>query len=173
MQHPPFWKQPLMRLRATKHRREKPFAIMARSLDAAESFAEVDSKEQELLTSSRTPNRVAQQKPKLQSFTVGCATPAQRRRHVALHWLALHALRPSSRHSICDDQRQPAKPTHRKRQRGSPQNPRRNSGLFPVSQPQNRSPMRRLRHASPRQPSSVLQAKPRLRSSANQAQTES
>ena len=47
--------QPLIRLRATKHRREKPFAIMARSLDAAKGFAEVGSKEQELLTSPARP----------------------------------------------------------------------------------------------------------------------
>ena len=47
--------EPLMRLRATKHRREKPFAIMARSLDAARGFAEVNSKEQVLLSSSARP----------------------------------------------------------------------------------------------------------------------
>jgi hydrogenase maturation protein HypF len=46
---------PLMRLRATKHRREKPFAIMAKNLKAAQSFAEVGSKEQELLTSPARP----------------------------------------------------------------------------------------------------------------------
>ncbi len=46
---------PLLRLRATKHRREKPFAIMARSLDAARGFAEVGSKEQELLISPARP----------------------------------------------------------------------------------------------------------------------
>jgi hydrogenase maturation protein HypF len=47
--------KPLHALRATKHRREKPFAIMARSLDAAMGFAEVGSKEQELLTSPARP----------------------------------------------------------------------------------------------------------------------
>ncbi len=46
---------PLERLRSTKHRREKPFAIMAKSLDAAREFAEVDSKEKDLLTSSARP----------------------------------------------------------------------------------------------------------------------
>jgi hydrogenase maturation protein HypF len=46
---------PLIRLRATKHRREKPFAIMAKNLSAAQSFAEVASKEQELLTSPARP----------------------------------------------------------------------------------------------------------------------
>ncbi len=47
--------KPLQTLRATKHRREKPFAIMAKSLDATKGFAEVSSKEQELLTSPAQP----------------------------------------------------------------------------------------------------------------------
>jgi hydrogenase maturation protein HypF len=47
--------KPLAALRRTKHRREKPFAIMAKSLEAAESFAEVGSKEQELLSSPARP----------------------------------------------------------------------------------------------------------------------
>ena len=47
--------KPLLRLRETKHRREKPFAIMAKNLQAAKVFAEVSSKEQELLTSPSRP----------------------------------------------------------------------------------------------------------------------
>jgi len=47
--------KPLNALRATKHRREKPFAVMARSLEAAKCFAEVGSKEQELLQSPMRP----------------------------------------------------------------------------------------------------------------------
>jgi hydrogenase maturation protein HypF len=47
--------KPLTALRRTKHRRAKPFAIMARSLKAIEGFAEVNSKEQELLTSAARP----------------------------------------------------------------------------------------------------------------------
>jgi hydrogenase maturation protein HypF len=47
--------EPLQRLRRAKHRRAKPFAIMARSLDAAKGFAEVTSKEQEMLTSYARP----------------------------------------------------------------------------------------------------------------------
>ncbi|MGA3059021.1 MAG: carbamoyltransferase HypF [Candidatus Bathyarchaeia archaeon] len=48
-------KKPLEALRATKHRREKPFAIMAKNLEAAKSFAEVTSKERELLSSPARP----------------------------------------------------------------------------------------------------------------------
>jgi hydrogenase maturation protein HypF len=46
---------PLLRLRKTKHRREKPFAVMAKSLEAAESFCEINAKERELLTSPQRP----------------------------------------------------------------------------------------------------------------------
>jgi hydrogenase maturation protein HypF len=47
--------KPLLRLRTTKHRQEKPFAIMAKNLDAAKTFAEVNSKQQELLSSPARP----------------------------------------------------------------------------------------------------------------------
>ncbi|MEM4733122.1 MAG: carbamoyltransferase HypF [Candidatus Bathyarchaeia archaeon] len=47
--------KPLLRLRKAKHRKAKPFAIMARSLEATKSFAEVSSKEEELLTSYARP----------------------------------------------------------------------------------------------------------------------
>jgi hydrogenase maturation protein HypF len=47
--------KPLLALRGAKHRKEKPFAIMARSLEAAKGFSEVGSKERELLTSSARP----------------------------------------------------------------------------------------------------------------------
>jgi len=47
--------EPLKRLRAAKHRRQKPFAIMARSLEAVKTFAEVSAKEEEALTSYARP----------------------------------------------------------------------------------------------------------------------
>jgi len=47
--------KPLLTLRKAKHRRAKPFAIMARSVAAAKSFAEVTSKEEALLTSYARP----------------------------------------------------------------------------------------------------------------------
>ncbi len=46
---------PLVRLRQSKHRCAKPFALMARSLSAIGGFAEVNPKEQELLTSPARP----------------------------------------------------------------------------------------------------------------------
>ena len=47
--------QPLLRLRTTKHRQEKPFAVMAKNLQAAKAFAEVGSEELEILTSPARP----------------------------------------------------------------------------------------------------------------------
>jgi hydrogenase maturation protein HypF len=47
--------EPLLALRKAKHRKAKPFAIMARNLEAAKSFAEVNSKEEALLASYARP----------------------------------------------------------------------------------------------------------------------
>ena len=47
--------EPISRLRKVKHRAQKPFAIMARNLEAARSFAEVSREEAELLTSYIRP----------------------------------------------------------------------------------------------------------------------
>lgn len=47
--------EPLIRLRKAKHRKQKPFAIMARNLETVQSFAEVSPKEAELLTSYTRP----------------------------------------------------------------------------------------------------------------------
>lgn len=43
--------KPIIRLRAVKHRSQKPFAIMARDLETIKSFATVSEKEADLLTS--------------------------------------------------------------------------------------------------------------------------
>lgn len=47
--------EPIARLRKDKHRKQKPFAIMAKGLDTIKSFAEIDKWESELLTSYRKP----------------------------------------------------------------------------------------------------------------------
>lgn len=47
--------KPISRLRKVKHRTQKPFAIMARNLEATKSFAEVSRQEAELLTSYIRP----------------------------------------------------------------------------------------------------------------------
>jgi hydrogenase maturation protein HypF len=56
--------QPLLRLRTTKHRQEKPFAIMAKSLQTAKAFVEMSSKEQELLTSHARPIVLLKKRPR-------------------------------------------------------------------------------------------------------------
>jgi hydrogenase maturation protein HypF len=47
--------EPIANLRRVKHRKQKPFAIMAPDLETVKSFAEVSSSEAELLTSYRKP----------------------------------------------------------------------------------------------------------------------
>jgi hydrogenase maturation protein HypF len=47
--------KPLLALRKAKYRHAKPFAVMVRSLEAAETFAEVTDKEKALLTSYARP----------------------------------------------------------------------------------------------------------------------
>ena len=47
--------EPIVRLRGTKERRQKPFAIMARDMEAVKSFAEVTPSEKELLQSYIKP----------------------------------------------------------------------------------------------------------------------
>ncbi len=47
--------EPIIRLRKVKHRRQKPFAIMAKDLKTVKSFAIVSSQEEALLTSPARP----------------------------------------------------------------------------------------------------------------------
>ncbi|MEM2110394.1 MAG: carbamoyltransferase HypF, partial [Candidatus Bathyarchaeia archaeon] len=47
--------EPLERLRKTKHRKQKPFAIMARSLEVIRTFAEMSVEEAKILTSYMRP----------------------------------------------------------------------------------------------------------------------
>ncbi len=47
--------KPIVRLRKVKHRSQKPFAIMARDIETIRTFAEVSSKEEELLLSYIRP----------------------------------------------------------------------------------------------------------------------
>jgi len=47
--------RPLIKLREVKHRSQKPFAIMSRSLEGTRTFAEVNEKEAELLASHARP----------------------------------------------------------------------------------------------------------------------
>ncbi|MEM4725877.1 MAG: carbamoyltransferase HypF [Nitrososphaerales archaeon] len=46
---------PILRLRRSKHRAQKPFAIMAKSIEVIKTFAEVSKKEEELLLSHINP----------------------------------------------------------------------------------------------------------------------
>ena len=47
--------EPLIRLREVKHRSQKPFAVMARSLESAKTFAEVSESQAEIMASYARP----------------------------------------------------------------------------------------------------------------------
>jgi hydrogenase maturation protein HypF len=80
--------KPLLRLRETKHRREKPFAIMARSLEAAKTFGEASPNEQELLTSPQRPIVLLN---KNQDYTLSpLVAPSLHNVGVMLPYTALH-----------------------------------------------------------------------------------
>jgi hydrogenase maturation protein HypF len=55
--------EPIAKLREVKYRSQKPFAIMARSIEAVRSFAEVTPKEEELLLSHIRPIVLLRKKP--------------------------------------------------------------------------------------------------------------
>jgi hydrogenase maturation protein HypF len=55
--------RPLIRLRTVKHRSQKPFAIMARDLLTIKTFAEINEKESQLLTSYIKPIVLLQKSP--------------------------------------------------------------------------------------------------------------
>ncbi len=147
--------KPLAALRRTKHRREKPFAIMAKSLDSAKSFAEVSSKEQELLSSPARPivllnksesyNLSPLVAPNLHN--VGVMLP-----YTGLHYMLFDQVDDSAFvMTSANPPNQPIVKDNDEALKDSGQH----SGLFPVSQPQNRPPMRRLSDAHPWKPPSV------------------
>ncbi|MDR0471604.1 MAG: carbamoyltransferase HypF [Nitrososphaerota archaeon] len=79
---------PLLRLRETKHRQEKPFAVMAKSLEAAERICEMDVGEQQLLVSPQRPI-VLLSKKKTYDFS-GLVAPNLHNIGVMLPYTALH-----------------------------------------------------------------------------------
>ena len=144
--------EPLLRLRETKHRREKPFAVMAKDLDAAKSFGEVSAKEQELLTSPQRPivlltkNQNYNLSPLVAPHlhNVGVMLP-----YTGLHYMLFDQVADTS--FVMTSANPPNQPIVKDNDAaleilGG------HSRLFPVSQPQNRTSMRRLRHARPRRP---------------------
>ena len=80
--------EPLLQLRETKHRKEKPFAVMARSLEAAESFAYINAKERELLTSPQRPIVLLNKNPQYQLSAL--VAPNLHNIGVMLPYTALH-----------------------------------------------------------------------------------
>jgi hydrogenase maturation protein HypF len=80
--------EPIARLRAVKHRSQKPFAIMARDLETIRSFAQVSHKEAELLTSYVKPIVLLKKSPDY--FLSGLVAPGLHNVGVMLPYTGLH-----------------------------------------------------------------------------------
>jgi hydrogenase maturation protein HypF len=93
-------------LRERKFRKEKPFAVMARDLDALEGVVELDDAARDLLLSSARPIVLLPEGRARASRRVG-ARQRRPRRHAALHAAAPPALRRRGAPAAGHDERQP------------------------------------------------------------------
>ncbi len=91
--------QPISRLRKAKHRTQKPFAIMASSLETVKSFAEVSSNEAKLLTSFIRP--IILLKKRADCCLSELVSPGLHNIGVMLPYTGLHAM-------LFDDVKEPA-----------------------------------------------------------------
>ncbi len=83
----------VQRLRARKHRFEKPFAVMARDLDAARTLAHVDASEAALLTSAQRPIVLLRRRTdQTEAPLSACVAPANPWLGVLLPYTPLHHL---------------------------------------------------------------------------------
>jgi hydrogenase maturation protein HypF len=80
--------EPIVRLRAVKHRSQKPFAVMARDLETIERFAEASRKEAELLASYVKPIVLLKESPDY--FLSGLIAPGLHNVGVMLPYTGLH-----------------------------------------------------------------------------------
>jgi hydrogenase maturation protein HypF len=81
---------PIARLRKVKHRKQKPFAIMAPDLETVRSFAEVNPWEAELLTSYRKP--IVLLKKRSDYYLSELVSPELHSVGVMLPYTGLHAM---------------------------------------------------------------------------------
>jgi hydrogenase maturation protein HypF len=82
--------QPIVRLRKGKHRTQKPFAIMASSLETVKSFAEVSLNEAKLLTSFVRP--IVLLKKRADCYLSELVSPGLQNVGVMLPYTGLHAM---------------------------------------------------------------------------------
>jgi len=82
--------EPIGRLRRTKHRAQKPFAIMARDLEAVRSFAEVSPEEASLLTSRIRP--IVLLRKSGEYYLSGLVSPGLHNVGVMLPYTGLHVM---------------------------------------------------------------------------------
>ncbi len=125
--------EPLLRLRETKHRREKPFAVMAKSLAAAEEFREsvetdgtgtayFAARPIVLINKNQDYSLSPLVAPNLHN--IGVMLP-----YTGLHYMLFDQVTDSA---FVMTSANPAKPTHSKRQRRGAENSGRNRRLLPV-----------------------------------------
>ena len=91
--------EPIARLRRDKHRKQKPFAIMAPDLETVQSFAEVNPGEVELLTSYRKP--IVLLRKRSDYYLSELVSPELHTVGVMLPYTGLHAM-------LFDDVKEPA-----------------------------------------------------------------
>jgi hydrogenase maturation protein HypF len=82
--------EPIAKLRRVKHRKQKPFAIMAPDLKTTNSFAKVNPKEAELLTSYRKPILLLQKRSEY--YLSELVSPELHTVGVMLPYTGLHAM---------------------------------------------------------------------------------
>lgn len=80
--------KPLAKLREVKHRSQKPFAIMTRSLESIKTFAEVSTEEEKLLTSYTRPIALLNKKDAY--YLSGLVAPGLHNVGVMLPYTGLH-----------------------------------------------------------------------------------
>ena len=130
-------------LRSRKHREEKPFALMAPSLDAARELVELGEAEEELLLGPERPIVLA---PRLPGGAVAAgrrAALARARGDAALLAAPSPAAR-RRRHAAGDDQRQRLRRADRLPRRRRARAPRRDRRPLPRPRPPDPDPHRRL-----------------------------
>ena len=132
------------RLRARKHRVEKPFAVMVPDIAAAEGFCEIDEVSRRLLLSPQRP--IVLLKKRRDSTIADAVAPGNRDLG---HFPALHAVaspdvrrRPLQRPG--NDQRESERRTHLHRQRRSHSAAGGHRRLLPAAQSRDSDPQRRF-----------------------------
>ncbi len=133
-------------LRARKHREDKPFALMAPSVSAAESLVSLDARRSRSADRPRAPDRARPASPRCAGRRVGRARGARARRDAPLLAAPPPAAR-RRRRAARDDERQRVRRADRLPRRGRARAPRRDRRPVPRPRPADPDAHRRLGRA--------------------------